>query len=63
VVNETIVGVNIALGSQPVDICPAFDADASGTVTVAELIRAVNNALSGCPAGPLQRASQPRHGG
>jgi autotransporter-associated beta strand protein len=47
-INELILGVNIALGNDSVDRCPAFDADGSGTVAIQELIAAVNNALGGC---------------
>ena len=55
VINELIIGVSIALGSQPLDRCPAFDASGNGIVEINELILAVNNALSGCPHGTLQR--------
>jgi hypothetical protein len=48
-INELILGVNISLGLQPIDACPAFDPDGSGTVTINELIQAVNNSLNGCP--------------
>jgi len=47
-INDLILGVNIALGFQPVSACPAFDPDGGGTVTVDELIQGVNNALNGC---------------
>jgi len=43
-----IIGVNIALGTLPLADCASFDTDASGTVTVDELIAAVNNALTEC---------------
>ena len=46
-VDELLVGVNIALGTQPTDSCPAFEA----TVTIDVLIAAVNNALNDCPTG------------
>ena len=49
-INELIIGVNIALGAQPVTACAAMDSNADGTVTVNELIRAVSMALNGCPA-------------
>lgn len=49
-INELVVGVNIALGNTPVSQCLAFDADRGGTVTINELIQGVNNALNGCPA-------------
>jgi hypothetical protein len=51
-VNELITGVNIALGTLPLDQCPFFDQDESLDVTVPELIQAVNNALKGCPTPP-----------
>ncbi len=50
-VNELVLGVNIALGSQPVGACPAF-ANGQGEVNVAQLVKGVNNALNGCPATP-----------
>jgi hypothetical protein len=50
-INELITGVNIALGSQPVSACPAFDVSPTdGEVAINELIAAVNNALGGCPS-------------
>jgi len=48
-IQELIQGVNIALRRADVDQCPAFDADLNDEVTINELIRAVNNALDGCP--------------
>lgn len=50
-VDELIKGVNIVLGTAPLDECPSFDRNGSGEVTVDELIQAVNNALTGCAAG------------
>jgi hypothetical protein len=47
-INDLILGVNIALGSQPVSACEAF-ANGEGEVTIAQLIQGVNNALEGCP--------------
>jgi hypothetical protein len=47
-VNELILGVNIALGNTGAGVCPAFDGDASGTVSISELIAAVKAALNGC---------------
>ena len=49
-INELITGVNIALGSQPVSVCPSFDVSRDGTVAINEIISAVNNALNGCPS-------------
>jgi hypothetical protein len=48
-INELVTGVNIALNSQSVDVCPAVDRNNSRTVSVDELVVAVNNALRGCP--------------
>jgi cysteine-rich repeat protein len=47
-INELIIGVNIALGTLPIDRCRAFDASGNGGVEINELIAAVNNALDGC---------------
>jgi hypothetical protein len=47
-VNELILGVNIALGSQPASVCTAIDINGDGTVTINELIAAVTRALNGC---------------
>jgi len=47
-INELITGVNIALGSQPITACAAFDANHDDMVGINELIAAVNNALNQC---------------
>lgn len=47
-VDELIVGVNIALGTQPLGNCPSFDSNSDGKTTVNELVGAVGNALAGC---------------
>jgi len=49
-VDELVKGVNIALGTTSVDVCPSFDTNGDGVVTINELIAAVNRALSGCAA-------------
>lgn len=49
-VDDLILAVNIALGSQPASRCMAADGNGDGDVTVAELITAVNRALGGCPS-------------
>jgi hypothetical protein len=54
-INEMIVGVNIALGSQLLSACPAFDCQGLGEVPINCLIQAVNSALGGCPAEPPVR--------
>ena len=50
-ISNLILGVNIALDSQPVSACEAF-ANAEHQVTISQLIQGVNNALAGCPATP-----------
>jgi hypothetical protein len=47
-INELILGVNIALGSQPLSVCESFDCESSGQVPINCLIKGVNNALEGC---------------
>ncbi len=44
-VDEVIHGVNIALGSAPVAECPRFDMDESQTVSIDELVAAVDSAI------------------
>jgi len=48
-VSELIQGVNIALERAPAANCRAVDGDADGRVTIAEVVRAVGNALGVCP--------------
>lgn len=57
VINELVLGVNIALGNQPVTACAAFDVNGNGQVTINELIAAVNNALGSCPVGGTPTAT------
>jgi hypothetical protein len=47
-IDELILGVGIALGSQPASQCVALDGDGSNTVEINELIAAVGAALQGC---------------
>lgn len=49
-INELLIGVNIALDNAVIDACPRFDANGDDRVTIPELIQAVGNALTGCPA-------------
>ena len=56
-VNDLIRGVNIVLGLELASTCPAFE-NSDGQVDMAQLIKAVNNALSGCPSGPTPTASE-----
>jgi hypothetical protein len=48
-IQELILAVRIAVGDLPLQSCKEIDANLDGTVTVNELITAVNHALSGCP--------------
>jgi hypothetical protein len=56
-VGELITGVNIILGSLPLDRCRILDRGGDGAVSIDELIAAVANALVGC-ASPANRAPQ-----
>jgi Ca2+-binding EF-hand superfamily protein len=42
--------IDIALGNMDISACTAGDADGDGAITIEELIRAVDNLLSECPA-------------
>jgi hypothetical protein len=46
-IDELTRGVNVALGTQPTTQCGSL-ADSQGVVTIAQLIKSVNNALNGC---------------
>ncbi len=50
--SELVRGVNIALGSAALEVCPAADANGDGVVRISDLISAVKVALSGCPPTP-----------
>lgn len=52
-ITDILTGVNIALGTTPVQACPAFDRDQNGAVTVDELLLGVSAALNGCANGPV----------
>jgi len=56
-VNEIILGVNIVLGTAPLEDCPAFDANGDGALTVNELVQGVNNSLEDCPGAPASSGS------
>jgi len=51
-INELILGINVALDSQPLSACPAFDTDGSGVVAMPELTRALFARINGCAATP-----------
>jgi hypothetical protein len=48
-VHELVISVAIALGVDDVGTCRAADTDASGTVAIDDLTRAIVSALEGCP--------------
>jgi hypothetical protein len=50
-IEELIRGVQIVLGNQPVSNCPSLDRSGTGTVSISDMINAVNNTLDGCPTG------------
>ncbi len=58
-VNELVMAVGIALGSQPLSACPTADVDGDGAIGIAELVVAVTGALQGCPADPTPTAPAP----
>ena len=47
-VDELIRGVDIALGQQDISTCARLDTDADAVVSIAELVAAVERALTGC---------------
>ena len=49
VIGELIRGVNIALGSADPSECEAMDSNGSDSVSISELIAAVNAAVTACP--------------
>jgi phospholipase C len=57
-IGDLIVGVTIALGIRPVTACPAF-ANPQGKVDIAQLIKAVDNALNGCSGETLTATATP----
>ncbi len=57
-VNEIVLGVNIALGSDDISACSVFDTDNTQAVEIYELIASVGNLLNGCNAGTPQKANK-----
>ena len=49
-VSELITLVDIALGTADPTTCLAAGASGVGQITIAEIVKAVGNALTGCPA-------------
>jgi hypothetical protein len=48
-IDELLLGVDIALGLESTEVCPAIDANHSGTASVDEIVAAVAGAVEGCP--------------
>jgi len=48
-VDDIITMVNIALGNADISACSAGEADSDRQITLDEILKAVNNALNGCP--------------
>lgn len=61
-VDELIVGVGIALGSTPIDLCKPVDADSDGQVTIDEIVGAVDAALGNCSPPPPRLIALSRGG-
>ncbi len=49
-VDALVTMVNIALGDAPLSVCLQGDANHDGSITVDEILTALDNALNGCPA-------------
>jgi len=48
--DELVTGLDIALGHLPTQSCPGLDGNNDGRVTVDELLKAINAAVTDCPA-------------
>ena len=48
-VDEILLGINLALGEEPVERCRIFDDSLDGMVTVDEILISVGSGLQGCP--------------
>jgi putative iron-regulated protein len=52
-INELVLAVGIALGTNPASACSAIDTDGDDQASIAELVAAVGHALDGCPLARL----------
>jgi hypothetical protein len=52
--DELVICVDIGLGRLATTACPTLDDDASGEISISELIEAVTFLLQGCPTTPTQ---------
>lgn len=48
-VDELVRGIDVALGSEPLEACPLVDGNADGIVSISDLVAAVDSAVNGCP--------------
>ena len=56
-IDELLTGINIALGNEQASVCPSFDQNNNGIVTIDEILAAVSKALEGCEPEFAQAAS------
>jgi hypothetical protein len=56
-IEEITTMVNIALGSEALDVCLAADGDGSAAVEIDEIVAAVINANAACPASAVSRVT------
>jgi hypothetical protein len=47
-VDELVTGVNLFLDEAPLAVCPEFDVNGDGAVTVNEVVAGVNASLGPC---------------
>jgi hypothetical protein len=52
-IDEVVTSVNVSGDRIDLELCPAADANADGTVAVDDLVASTGAALRGCPLGPL----------
>lgn len=48
-IDELVRGIDVALGAEPLDDCPLADGNGDGSVSISELVAAVDSAMNGCP--------------
>jgi hypothetical protein len=48
-VDELVRGIEIALGGGSIDDCPLVDGNGDGSVSISDLVAAVDSAVNGCP--------------
>ncbi|HVO24217.1 MAG TPA: hypothetical protein VMW56_11370 [Candidatus Margulisiibacteriota bacterium] len=58
-INDLIKMVNIALGTEDYRDCPVGDGNGDNAITIDEIVQAVSNALTGCPAAAATATPTP----